>query len=215
MCEIDRSERNRTRGTWILRTDTCEALRFRWFDSGILFAFSKGSESNVGRLIGLGRVAESGVSLAGAAEMSVGNICSRNLITVDADDAVSVAEQRMEECRVGCLVIVNNNQRPLGMLTDRDLAFRCAQSCNPSRMKVWEVMKPLPQCVGEEASIDEALKLMRGGPYRRLPVVNRNGRAVGLLSVDDILTFVSNEIGEISRLLQQESPEAVGHRASC
>jgi CBS domain-containing protein len=138
--------------------------------------------------------------------MSVGTICSRNLITVDANDPVAVAQQRMEESRVGCLVVVNEDRRPFGILTDRDLAFKCAQATNPSRLQMWEVMKPLPQCVKEDASVDEALRLMRGGPYRRLPVIDRDGRAVGLLSVDDILSFVANEIDEINRLIREESP---------
>jgi len=114
----------------------------------------------------------------------------------------------MEERHVGSLVIIDNDRRPLGIVTDRDLAVRRdAQSGNLSRIKVWEVMTPLPQCVADEASIDEALKMMRGGPFRRLPVVDRGGCVVGLLSVDDILTFVANEIGEISRLFQEESPK--------
>jgi len=140
--------------------------------------------------------------------MSVGNICSRNLVTVDGNEALSTAAQLMEERHVGSLVIIDNDRRPLGIVTDRDLAVRRdAQSGNLSRIKVWEVMTPLPQCVADEASIDEALKMMRGGPFRRLPVVDRGGCVVGLLSVDDILTFVANEIGEISRLFQEESPK--------
>ncbi len=69
-------------------------------------------------------------------------------------------------------------------------------------------MTRLPQMIGEDAPIEEALGLMRCGPYRRLPVVTRDGRLVGILSLDDILDLLAEEFGEIGRLLRKESPES-------
>jgi CBS domain-containing protein len=74
---------------------------------------------------------------------------------------------------------------------------------------VWEVMSQLPQTVNEEPTTDEALAVMRSGPYRRLPLVNRDGHRVGLVSLDDILSLVAKEFGEINDLLRRESPESI------
>jgi CBS domain-containing protein len=140
--------------------------------------------------------------------MSIGEICTRSVQTAQLNDAVSVAAQRMLEHSVGTLIVVDKELRALGIVTDRDLALRLiAESRDLSRAEVWEVMTQLPRTVGEEMSIEEALGIMRSGHYRRLPVVNRDGHLVGLVSVDDILALVAKELGEIAALLRAESPK--------
>lgn len=140
--------------------------------------------------------------------MSVGQICARSVHTAQLNDSASAAAKRMLEHNVGTLIVVDKDRRALGIVTDRDFTLRLiAESRDPSKAEVWEVMTQLPQKVGEETSIEEALGIMRSGPYRRLPVVNCDGHLVGLLSVDDILTQVAKEFGEISMLLREESPK--------
>jgi CBS domain-containing protein len=50
---------------------------------------------------------------------------------------------------------------------------------------------------------------MRAGPFRRVPVVNKKGKLVGLLSIDDVLNLLAEEFKTITRLLRKESPNAV------
>ena len=64
--------------------------------------------------------------------------------------------------------------------------------------------------VTEETSIEEALSIMRQGPYRRLPVVDSGGKLAGLLSIDDILDLLAEEFREIGELLRRESPDSIG-----
>jgi CBS domain-containing protein len=126
------------------------------------------------------------------------------------DESVFAAARRMHARKVGSLVVVDKEQRPLGLLTDRDLVVRViAESREPNETLVSQVMTRLPQTVAEETPLEEALGLMRCGPYRRVPVVSGDGRLVGILSLDDILDLLAEEFGEIGRLLRKESPRSL------
>jgi len=84
-----------------------------------------------------------------------------------------------------------------------------AESRNASQTTVGDVMSRLPHTVNEETPIEDAMGIMRDGPYRRLPVVGHDGRLVGILSLDDILDLLAEEFGEIGRLLRKESPQSL------
>ena len=142
--------------------------------------------------------------------MSVRRICSRNVDTAKMDEAVHAAAGRMNVRKVGTLVVVDKDQHPLGLITDRDLTVRVlAEARDPAQTTIGAVMTRLPRTVYEETPIEEALAIMRSGPYRRLPVIDREGRLVGLLSLDDILDLLAEEFGEIGKLLRKESPRSL------
>jgi CBS domain-containing protein len=142
--------------------------------------------------------------------MSVRQICVRDVDTAELTESVLAAAQRMHARNVGSLVVVDKDRRPLGIVTDRDLMVRAlVECCDPAKACVWEVMSQLPQTVDESVTIEEALAIMRSGPYRRLPVVNHEGRLVGLVSLDDVLKLLAAEFCEINKLLRKESPEVL------
>ena len=142
--------------------------------------------------------------------MSAGRICVRSVDTVAPNETALAAARRMHSRKVGSLVVVDNQQRPLGVLTDRDLVVRViAENRDPNETLISEVMSRLPETVREETPIEEALRIMRGGPFRRLPVIAADGRLVGILSLDDILDLLAEEFGEIGRLLREESPQSL------
>ena len=106
--------------------------------------------------------------------MSVGRICVRSVDVAQVDERATIAAERMHARNVGTLVIVDKEQRPLGVVTDRDLVVRVlAKSWDPDETTLGEVMNRLPHTANEEMPIEEALGIMRSGPFRRLPVVNR------------------------------------------
>jgi CBS domain-containing protein len=69
-------------------------------------------------------------------------------------------------------------------------------------------MTPEPKTVSEETPIESALSLMRSGGFRRLPVVDQNGKLVGLVTLDDILMLLAEEFTDVGRLLARETPRA-------
>jgi signal-transduction protein with cAMP-binding, CBS, and nucleotidyltransferase domain len=142
--------------------------------------------------------------------MSVGRICVRSVDVAKTNESVSVAAWRMHARNVGTLIVVDDDQRPLGLVTDRDLVMRVlAETRDPNQTTIGSVMTRFPQTVREETSIEDAMAVMRDGPYRRVPVVSRDGRLVGILSLDDILDLLAEEFGEIGRLLRKESPQSL------
>ncbi len=142
--------------------------------------------------------------------MSVGRICNREIDLAEPDETVQVAARRMNSRSVGTLMVLDMDSRPVGILTDRDLAIRViGKELDPAETMVRDVMSKAPDCVHEDTSIESALSHMRSGPFRRLPVVDDGGKLVGLISLDDILDLLSEEFREIGRLVRHEGPASL------
>jgi CBS domain-containing protein len=142
--------------------------------------------------------------------MSVGRICVREVDTAGPDETVAAVAERMHQRAVGTLVVVNNAYQVLGIITDRDLVSRVlAKGRNPLETTVRDVMTIAPKTVWEDTTIQSALLTMRTGRFRRLPVVGRANRLLGLLTLDDVLMLMAEEFTQIGRLLKRETPQAV------
>lgn len=142
--------------------------------------------------------------------MSVGRLCIREVDLADPDEAVQRAARRMLDRNVGCLVVLGSAGEPLGILTDRDVALRVvAEGRDGGATKVAEVMTPAPDAIHEDLPLEMALSHMRAGPFRRLPVVDNDGKLIGLISLDDILDLLAEEFREVGCLLRQEGPRSL------
>jgi CBS domain-containing protein len=142
--------------------------------------------------------------------MSVGRICIREVDTALEVESAQEAAQRMHDRKVGTLVVVDELERPIGILTDRDLAVRVvARGADPYVVTVSELMTRLPRTVNQNAPIEAALASMRAGACRRLPVVDDKGKLVGLVSLDDILNLIAEEFRQVGKLLSEESPSSL------
>ena len=142
--------------------------------------------------------------------MSVGRICVREVDTAEVSESVQAAADRMHARNVGTLIVLDALQKPLGIVTDRDLAIRVvAKGRDPFTTTVGDVMTMSPRSILENMPIEQAISLMRHGPFRRLPVVDHNDRLVGLLSIDDVLDLLAEEFREIGALLKAERPEVL------
>jgi CBS domain-containing protein len=142
--------------------------------------------------------------------MTVGKICQRHVDLAGADDLVEDAADRMLQRCVGTLVVVDKESRPEGIITDRDLALRVlAAGLEPAGTFVGDVMTTPAKTVTLDTPIEEALSLMRRESVRRLPVVDREGKLVGLVSLDDVLRLLAEEFATIESLITRESPEVL------
>ncbi len=141
--------------------------------------------------------------------MSIGRICTREVDLAEVEESVWQAAERMHQRTVGTLVILNRENQPIGMLTDRDLVVRVlAAGRDPHGTLVGDVMTSKPRTVSEDTPIEQVLTLMSTGPFRRIPVVDREGKLVGLVSLDDILQLLAEELTQVGQLLQREAPPA-------
>jgi CBS domain-containing protein len=137
--------------------------------------------------------------------MSIGRICSREVHFAETHESVQAVARRMRHANVGALVVLDGDRRPIGIVTDRDLALRVLAADGPPPGDVAHVMTPSPAKVPEDMPIEDALEKMRVEQTRRLVVVDGAGRLAGLATLDDILMLLGEESARIARLLAQQT----------
>lgn len=139
--------------------------------------------------------------------MTVGNICTREVDLAKIEETAQAAARRMAVRQVGTLVIVDEGERPRGILTDRDIALRVvAKGLDPATTSVESIMTPDPTAVRADIVIPAALEYMQSLGVRRLPVVDDNGKLVGIVSVDDVFMQLANEMRQAALLIERSSP---------
>jgi CBS domain-containing protein len=116
----------------------------------------------------------------------VADVMSRDVRVASPDDTVQQAARLMQEEDTG-LLPVGENDRLVGMITDRDVAVRvAAEGKNPAQTRVREVMTPEVRYVFDDEDLHHIVDVMAEQQIRRLPVVNRNKRLVGVISLGDL-----------------------------
>jgi CBS domain-containing protein len=129
---------------------------------------------------------------------SITELMTANPSTIDADKPVSYAAKMMRDEDVGLAPIVEGN-RLVGTVTDRDIAIRVvAEGKDPESTKVVEIASTDLVTIDPQQSLDEALRLMASHQVRRLPVVEEDGRLVGVIAQADIAREASErQTGEL------------------
>ena len=142
--------------------------------------------------------------------MFVSQVCKRNVITVRKHDEVTEAARLMRDRHVGYLVVVEpdfagSTERPVGVLTDRDIVVGLvAQNVNPRGVRVEDVMTREPVVISQNATIASAVDEMRRVGVRRMPVVGSLGELTGLLSLDEVLDLLSSELKNLSEAVRTD-----------
>ncbi len=120
---------------------------------------------------------------------SVDRLTPSKPVVLKPQDTVADAVRQMQERRIGCVVICLD--RPvLGIFTERDLINRVLTPGRSLDLPLSSVMTPEPMTVQRKEPIAQAMKRMQKGGYRHLPVVDENGRPVGMLSIKRIVHYI-------------------------
>ena len=134
---------------------------------------------------------------------SIKDTMSSNPCSIDADKPVSYAAKMMRDEDVGLAPIVEGD-RLVGTLTDRDIAVRVvAEGRDPESTSVREVASKDVVTVNPEQGLDQVLKLMAEHQVRRLPVVEENGRLVGVVAQADVAEHANPS--ETGRMVEEIS----------
>jgi CBS domain-containing protein len=140
--------------------------------------------------------------------MSTGRICTRVVYTAAPDETVRAAAARMDQKGVGTLVVLDPARRLVGIVTDRDVAARCVgRGLDPDAALVSMVMSAPVSSVHPDTPIETALRMMAGARIRRCPVVDSEGALVGLLSLDDVLDLLAEEVEAVGALVRVQAPK--------
>lgn len=140
--------------------------------------------------------------------LSVGTVASRVVITAPRDMTVAAAARLMREHHVGTLVIIDASREmptPVGVVTDRDLVMEVmALGVDPNLVVVGDLLvRPLVTAREDDALFD-AIQTMNQHGVRRVVVVDAGGRLAALLSMDDVIGVLAEELGGLSKAIEIE-----------
>lgn len=148
--------------------------------------------------------------------MAVGEICNREVVIAEKSLSVVHAAQLMRTHHVGDLVVVearDGRKHPVGIVTDRDIVVGVvAAGVNPESLKVSDIMGPEVATVRESEGLFEALRYMRDKGVRRMPVVDSMGGLIGILTMDDMLSLLAEEMTELAKLVSHERQREASSR---
>jgi len=122
--------------------------------------------------------------------MIVGDLMTKNVVTIDKDASVELAARTMNLKRIGCLVTVDEDG-VVGILTERDMLARVVETCkNPRTTKVSEVMSRSIVFGNPSMQLVEATRLMFQNRIKKLPILEDN-QLVGLVTLTDVARATS------------------------
>lgn len=140
--------------------------------------------------------------------MSAGEYCNRDVVIVESSEPVKTAVDLMRTHHVGDVVVVNKEDgstRPIGILTDRDIIVEIlAEDVDIDTVSVGDVMSYELVAVPEETKLMDVIKTMRTSKARRMPVIDADGGLVGILTADDIVELLSEQLSDLAALITNE-----------
>lgn len=145
--------------------------------------------------------------------MRIGDICTIQPVSCSRDETVQGAALLMRKHHVGDLVVVDQPggelagppYQPVGIVTDRDIVVSViALALDPGSLLVGDIMSDDLLVAGEDDDVYETIEKMRFRGIRRVPVVAGTGSLTGIVSVDDLLEFLADEMGELSRIAMHQ-----------
>lgn len=149
--------------------------------------------------------------------MLVGEVCTRKVIVASRGTSIFEAAKLMREHHTGDVVVTDDfdgRRVPVGIVTDRDIVIGVlAQQLNPTGLTLGEIMTATLVTAKEADGLFETIRLMRAEAVRRVPIVDTEGSLVGILSLDDVVELMAEELGDLATLIRQEQRKEAEVRA--
>jgi CBS domain-containing protein len=130
--------------------------------------------------------------------MNLGEQFRSNVVTVEPDETIQSAVWKMKDENVGAVVVLEN-RKVVGMLTDRDVALKLGLGDAGLATPVREVMTQDVLTIWEDQGIYNATQYLMGHQIRRLPIINRKNELVGMVTLDDLVALLAQELRNLSQ----------------
>ena len=149
--------------------------------------------------------------------MKIGQICTPHPATIEPKASLRLAALAMRNAHVGALVVVEGegeSARPVGILTDRDIvvAVIAVPGARPEGIRVCDAMSTPLAFAHEDEGVFEAVATMRERSVRRLPVLSRDGRLIGIVTMEDLLRVIATELAELGETLRWSRKRELARR---
>jgi signal-transduction protein with cAMP-binding, CBS, and nucleotidyltransferase domain len=139
--------------------------------------------------------------------MGVVKCCREQVVAVSPDTPTTDIARTMGDKNVGSVVVISGDSKPLGILTDRDLVTRVlAQEKNPGEVRAEGIMTRDVVTFHDSMGIYEAIQKMTDVGIRRMPIVDDGGRLIGIVTMDDIVRMLGEEMAAIAKNIEKQSP---------
>ena len=143
--------------------------------------------------------------------MQLKEVMTPEVEVIQPEATLQQAAAKMRRLNIGPLPVCDGD-RLIGMLTDRDITVRAvAEGCDPNTTTVREAMTPDIAYCFDDQDVQDAVQLMERYQIRRLPILNRDKRLVGMVSLGD-LAVSSGEPTQVGETLKQVSEPAEPRR---
>ena len=148
--------------------------------------------------------------------MPIAEVCNREVVVVQGNESVLEVAQLMRRHHVGDVVVVEERgggRVPVGIVTDRDLVVEVvAAQLDPASITVGDIMAPQLVTLKESAGLFEAIEYMHAKGVRRLPVVDDKGGLVCILTLDDLIELLAEEMAALAKLVKYEQKKETVNR---
>jgi CBS domain-containing protein len=135
--------------------------------------------------------------------MSLQNFCVKPLVKISPDRNIVEACRLMEANSVGC-IIAEDAGKLRGILTDRDIALKVAGAQkDPQTTTVKEIMTPDPVRISVNKDLRHLTSLMHAFHVRRIPVVDGYDTTLGIVTLDDLIALLGDEMSEIGKAISE------------
>ena len=140
--------------------------------------------------------------------MNVGEFCTREVVVIGRDATILEAAKLMRRHHVGDVVVIDvrdNKKVPIGILTDRDIVVELlAKEVDLSLINAGDAMSLDLHSVKEDEDLLETMQFMRQRGIRRVPVVGAAGELIGIITLDDMIEAISEQMTDLVQLLGRE-----------
>ena len=135
--------------------------------------------------------------------MKLSDIFSKYVVTAAPQETLEAVALQMQKHNVGMVVVVED-RRPVGIVTDRDLALALAVRGVPPHAPVEGVMTRKVLAIPDDTDVFAATRFIRECGVRRLPIVDRDDRLVGVVTLDDLVRFLGAELQNLAAGIEAE-----------
>lgn len=138
--------------------------------------------------------------------MPVGHLGPDHVVTTDPDAAVSEVVDTLESEAVGAIVVTEDD-KPVGIVTDRDVALAVNDVENIGTEPVRSVMSADPATLYEGAEGMEISRAIGEHNVRRFPVVDEDGNLTGVVTLDDLVATIGEQLDNVAETIELQSPD--------
>lgn len=134
--------------------------------------------------------------------MNLMEIARTELVTIAPDQPLTNAVTLMDDKNVGAIIVIDDEEKVMGIITDRDIALALGKGQVTTGTPVSDVMTRQVHTIWQDQGIFNATQYMMGYKVRRLPIIDREEHLVGMITADDLLGLFARELLNVAKSLE-------------